>query len=134
MAANCAGDLGRVAGRIDPDEHHLQLVGVLAHQVLDLAQLDHRGRAHVRAAGEAEEQVGHLPLQIRRATHGAVAVGHRPVLAEFFAGDVLGIEVHARLRTAAGQQSEQQACVQAQATLGERNAFHGAQAQLIIMW
>jgi hypothetical protein len=127
-----ARDLRRVAGRVDADEHHLQLVGILAHQVLDLAQLDHRGRAHVRAAGEAEEQIGHLPLQVLRATHGAVAVGHRPLLAEFFAGDVLGVEVHARLRAAAGQQAEQQAC--GPAAGGERNAFHGSQAQLIIMW
>jgi hypothetical protein len=58
-----ARNLRRVAGRVDADEHHLQLVGILAHQVLDLAQLDHRGRAHVRAAGEAEEQIGHLPCR-----------------------------------------------------------------------
>ncbi len=110
--------LRRITRRVDADEHHLQLVGILAHQVFDLAQLDHGGRAHIRAAGETEEQVGHLPLQVLRAAHGAVAVGHRPLLAKFFTGDVLGIEVHARLRTAAGQQADGQACQQRQAETG----------------
>jgi len=93
-----------VKGRVHSDEDHLQFVGVRTHQVLYAVQFHHGGGADVRAAGEAEDEIGHFAVEVGRAAAYACAVGHRPLLAERFAGDVLAVEIHLGFCGAGDQQ------------------------------
>ncbi|GCC48798.1 hypothetical protein chiPu_0033032, partial [Chiloscyllium punctatum] len=53
-----------VAFRIDRNEIGVHAVGVLAHRLQDLGNLEQRGRADVRAMGEAEEDQRRLALEV----------------------------------------------------------------------
>ena len=65
----------RVALRIDGDEDHLQSVGVSAEALQAVAHLHQRGRTHVRAMREAEEDGVGLSRQRRARERLAVVIG-----------------------------------------------------------
>ncbi|MNR18392.1 hypothetical protein D3C85_1351200 [compost metagenome] len=72
--------LGRIAVRVDADQHNLQFIHSLGWQfALDLPQLGEGGRADVRAEGVAEEQQAPLAFQFIDRDRLAVLIGHRHV-------------------------------------------------------